>query len=98
MPTYDYDCGCGSRFALLRAIDHRDEPAPCPRCGGGGRRAVAAPRLAALPRATRVAHERNERSAHEPRLVRRAEQPAPPPAARPALDTHHHGRPWMLGH
>jgi hypothetical protein len=66
--------------------------------------------LAVLPANNRIAHERNERSAHEPKIMRREDLPN----ARP----HHHqhgvsplikqqfgdvhpspsSRPWMVGH
>ena len=109
MPLYDYQCPCGTDFSLARPIAARDDRAECPDCGGLGRRRLAAPRLTMLARNTRVAHERNERAAHEPRVVRRgSEEHAHETGhrhgpgcghAHPA-HSHAHGpsRPWMLGH
>ena len=39
MPIYEYVCSrCRHEFELMRAIEQRDEPAPCPQCGGQGGR------------------------------------------------------------
>jgi hypothetical protein len=84
---------------------------PCPSCSLPAPRLAAAPMLAVLSANNRIAHERNERSAHEPRVVRREDLPS---------DHSHHGhgrginplikkqfgdvrrspldRPWMVGH
>ena len=100
MPLYEYQCACGSQQTLLRAIAVRDAAVDCDRCGAPAARAVAAPRLAVLSPTNRRAHERNEKSAHEPRRYTR---PAPSeervkhaPAA--CSHAHHQSRPWMLGH
>jgi putative FmdB family regulatory protein len=68
MPTYDYACrDCGG-FDALRSVAARDEPAPCPACGGAAPRVIAAaPRLALLEGAARTALATNERAQHEPR-------------------------------
>jgi putative FmdB family regulatory protein len=103
MPFYDYQCDCGSDFSLQRPIAARDERAPCPDCGASSRRRVAAPRLAAVGRETRIAHERNERAAHEPRM-HKAASPAAHRHGAGCAHAHPHprqaaaSRPWMLGH
>jgi putative FmdB family regulatory protein len=96
MPLYEYRCVCGNRIDQLRALAIRDIPADCERCGAPAARVVSAPRLAVVAATTRLAHERNERSAHEPRKVTRT-TPGQPCAAH-RQHGHHPGRPWMLGH
>lgn len=96
MPLYDYACNECGRFRAWRAMAEAAAPADCPGCGTTAPRAVTAPNLAILGRSTRIAHERNERSAHEPAVMQRS-QMGPP--SKP----HHHHRPdprraWMIGH
>jgi putative FmdB family regulatory protein len=101
MPLYDYLCTCGNSQQLLRPIAARDDAVDCERCGGGAARAIAAPRLAVLTANNRRAHERNERSAHEPRRYSRPPPSEPvAPRKQPVACGHAHpqGRPWMLGH
>ncbi len=101
MPLYDYLCDCGNSLQLLRPIAARDDAVDCERCGGGAARTIAAPRLAVLTASNRRAHERNERSAHEPRRYSRpppAEPVAPRKQAAACGHAHPQGRPWMLGH
>jgi hypothetical protein len=78
-------------------------PSPCPECGGSGERALTAPHLrcgAAVNRYRAEAH--NEKSAHEPMVVRRFKA-----GHGHAEHGHGHGhhrlpkrrkRPWMIGH
>lgn len=33
MPIYAFKCECGSREEILRTMDGRNDPAPCPSCG-----------------------------------------------------------------
>jgi putative FmdB family regulatory protein len=68
MPSYEHHCETHGNFTDLRSFDRSSEPADCPVCGAICERAVSAPRLAILDKNTRVARERNERSAHEPRV------------------------------
>ncbi|WP_435202063.1 zinc ribbon domain-containing protein [Janibacter sp. GS2] len=70
VPTYTYSCRkCGS-FDLLRTMAARDNPAPCPGCGGVGARVFVAPHLGgtdpALDRAATAAGS----SAEAPRVTR----------------------------
>lgn len=100
MPLYPYECRTGHRFDLLRPMAERDAPASCAHCGTSAARALAAPRLAVLSATQRRAHARNERSAHEPRRVSRAETSSAPAHvhATTCASGHAPGRPWMLGH
>jgi putative FmdB family regulatory protein len=96
MPLYEYHCVCGNRIDQLRALAIRDVPADCERCGALAARAVSVPRLAVVAATTRLAHERNERSAHEPQKVTRTASHQS--CATNSQHSHHRGRPWMLGH
>ena len=105
MPLYDYHCtGCGP-FRAWRSMHEAREPAPCPDCESPGARAVAAPNLALMASSRRTAHQRNEKSAHEPRLESRAERPShghQHQHGHGGHGHHHHHhtatRPWMIGH
>lgn len=71
MPTYDYACGDCGGFDALRPLAERNEPAPCPECGGASPRVYAtAPRLGLMEQGTRRAMDVNERARHEPRSSR----------------------------
>jgi len=47
-------------------------PALCAQCGAVSERVISAPHFALLGKLQRQAHETNERSAHEPKSVRRS--------------------------
>ena len=110
MPLYDYECrDCGA-FRDWRPMSEWNADVPCPDCSLPSRRQAAAPMLGVLSTNTRIAHERNERSAHEPKVVRREDLP------RGQRHDHHHNinplikqqfgnvrqsppdRLWMVGH
>jgi putative FmdB family regulatory protein len=100
MPIYEYECERDGAFELERPMSQSSEPAACPACAESSRRILSLPRLTSLPRASLVAHATNERSRHEPKVVRRSDSPgsvARAPAARPALRGGG-GYPWALGH
>lgn len=72
MPLYDYRCEeCGT-FSAIRKMSESIAPASCESCGELSPRIITAPNLALVDKATRVAHERNEKSAHEPKQTRRS--------------------------
>lgn len=104
MPLYEYECGAHGVFEQLRSLSEYAAPAPCPDCGDPSARLVSTPRLACLPRATRVALERNEKSRHEPRMVHGRSDPAHPAhpvnrqAKRPTLQRYTGRRPWVIEH
>lgn len=103
MPLYEYECEAGHRQQRLRAIAVRDDAVDCDCCGAPASRTVVAPRLAVMSSLNRRAHERNERSAHEPRRHTRTApvEHAPKKTSHACSHGHahaHHGRPWMLGH
>ena len=68
MPTYDYACSDCGGFDAFRVLSERNQPAPCPDCGGASPRVFAsAPRLALMDGGTRNAMATNERARHEPK-------------------------------
>lgn len=70
MPVYEYDCPDCGPFRSLRSMSSWNRPARCPSCGMQSPRAVCAPHIRDA-RATLHFHieERNQRSAHEPKVV-----------------------------
>jgi putative FmdB family regulatory protein len=70
MPLYDYECRQHGPFSDWRKMSESENPAPCPICGALGRRSVSAPHLG-IDSGLRKAHSINEKSAEEPRVVRR---------------------------
>jgi putative FmdB family regulatory protein len=95
MPIYEYECSAHGLFEAERSMMHSAQPAPCPECQASARRVLSATRTALVPRAGKLARERNERSQHQPEL-RRA-QSAGACARGPRLQASH-GRPWCLEH
>jgi putative FmdB family regulatory protein len=111
MPLYDYGCGTCGPFREWRSMSEWEAEVACPNCALPAPRLAAAPMLAVLSPNNRIAQERNERSAHEPKVVRREDLPQ---------DHRHHGhghgvnplikqqfgdvhkgppdRQWMVGH
>ena len=104
MPLYEFNCAeCGPFTELLR-VSECDMPAACPMCGITASRVISVPRLAIMADNNRTAWERNEKSAHEPRLANASHRHD---HAHDHKGKHHHphkhkhahnGRPWMLGH
>lgn len=108
MPLYDYACAVHGSFSDWRPMKQSDRDVPCPSCGKLSRRTVSNPYVARLDPAVRMAHQRNEKSAHEPRVLRREELDAmrgrigSGHGHRHDGGKHRHGgsatRPTMLGH
>lgn len=72
MPIYEYRCEQCGPFTALRRLSEFEQPAHCDGCGALSARIPSLPRLALVGHAVRVAHERNERSVHEPAQLRRS--------------------------
>lgn len=72
MPVYEYECRSCGVFSVLRKMHESSLPAPCMDCGEESPRILSAPRLAVMDKGMRSAHERNEKSAHEPRTARKS--------------------------
>lgn len=112
MPVYEYECNTCGVFTALRKMSESSEPAFCQECGAESGRILSAPRLAVLGKTQRVAHERNEKSAHEPNVGRRSScgctgshtcnttTKINPETGKSALQmqTKKTARPWMLSH
>ncbi len=88
MPLYDYACDSCGPFRDWRPMSAFDEDVSCPNCGSASKRLVAMPFLPCVSPNNRIAHERNERSAHEPKVMRREELAA----------AHGHIKPRQQGH
>lgn len=102
MPIYDYACGACGPFRDWRPMSASQEGASCPSCGGSASRMVSMPALRRTGPHIHAAHERNERSAEQPRVVPEREWRAGDRHAGHAHHHHDHGRgmyrPNMLGH
>jgi putative FmdB family regulatory protein len=108
MPVYEYECTDHGVFEALTPLARYAEPAPCPECDLASVRVISTPHLASMARASYVAAERNERSRHEPRMVKKdrsghdhkhgVNEKTRDPAGRPALRASHGSRPWALEH
>lgn len=98
MPIYEFECAEHGSYELTRPIAQVRDPAPCPECGERGKRLLSAPNLASGSLSGRRAAAVNERSQHEPRIVKReAARPSGEPAQR-TLHQSHGGYPWAIGH
>ncbi|TSA38131.1 MAG: zinc ribbon domain-containing protein [Methylococcaceae bacterium] len=115
MPLYEYHCpSCNANFTALNNMSVSHLPASCQSCGELSRRVLSAPHLTLVGTAQKRAHERNEKSAHEPSLVRRSscgcsgrhvcQATAASSVTRQSSgsvlqrQTKATARPWMLGH
>jgi putative FmdB family regulatory protein len=70
MPLYDYACPTCGVFSDWADMRDYDKPSHCPDCGKKAPRDVASPALG-MDWQQKKAHSINEKSAHEPRTVRR---------------------------
>lgn len=101
MPVYEYECDRHGLFEVLRPMAESAQPAPCPDCEVLAARVLSAPQVAVLARPARIAHERNERSRHEPRVASLPERDTKKPPThgetRP-LQRARGSRPWVIEH
>jgi putative FmdB family regulatory protein len=89
MPLYEYWCDTCGEFRDWRPMSESGEPAPCPSCDQPAQRAISAPNVLAMDSNRRTAHARNERSAHEPQVMKRDQLERSGP--RFGHHHHHHG-------
>lgn len=97
MPLYAFVCESCGPFDEFRPVEEAAAPLACPSCQVPATRVFTTP-PAMRPATIRAAETRNEKSAHEPNVVRRerasrSDAPSPPPKPH-----HSHGRPWQIGH
>ncbi|HSY23736.1 MAG TPA: zinc ribbon domain-containing protein [Polyangiaceae bacterium] len=97
MPLYEYECSEHGVFDDQRRMSEFAAPSSCPVCARPAPRVLSAARIRGLPRAELTARDRNERSAHEPRILVRARD-APLAPRQPGQACESPSRPWMLGH
>ena len=77
MPLYEYECPKHGLFRDWRGMSESELPTVCPDCGRLANRMVSAPRLG-IGSDIRKIHAINEKSANEPRVVRkRRDEPIP---------------------
>ena len=112
MPIYGYACEACGPFTDMQPMSRSSEPMPCPDCGNDAPRSISAPFIANMDPKNRIAHQRNEKSANEPKVV----------SGKPGGHSHNHGhghghshgarrntglgeglhnthsRPWSIGH
>ena len=110
MPLYDYSCEACGPFRDWRPMSKAADPVPCPTCEGSAARSVATPFVANMNPHTRIAHQRNEKSANEPQVMTREQVQKLGPKRGDVHGHHHHhhahahhhthrsNRPWMIGH
>ncbi len=104
MPVYEYECNSHGLFEAMHPMARSSEPSPCPTCEVQSMRVLSTPHLASGSTNFK-ARDRNERSQHEPRMVKREHnhshgknEKTTDPAGRPALRASHGSRPWALEH
>jgi putative FmdB family regulatory protein len=97
MPLYQYECRRHGEFTDWASMEMFDKARPCPKCGKLAKRAISAAYLG-MDSNIRKAFHSSEKSAHEPRVVRRRRgDPIPTHDAhadlsrvRNSLKSHHH--------
>ncbi len=108
MPRYEYECPQCGTFEAWRPMSEAAAPNPCPACGSSAPRGLGRPALG-MDRTRSRLHSRNERAAHEPKIVRHegdhhhgghAHGPPDPRLRRLVGNQHAHvsTRPWTVGH
>lgn len=98
MPIYEFECADHGTFEISRPMAESRQPGPCPDCGEAAKRLLSAPMVATGSHIGRRAAAVNERSQHEPRIVKRE---APRSNGEPTKQTVHSnggGYPWAIGH
>ncbi|MBB3387946.1 putative FmdB family regulatory protein [Rhizobium sp. BK275] len=110
MPYYDYSCDACGPFTELRPMARSAEPCDCPTCGTPAPRAFfTTPFFAKMEMSARVAHQTNEKAAHEPKTSKSlghapgcgcCSSKAKSKAVYRAdgAKTFPSGRPWMISH
>jgi putative FmdB family regulatory protein len=98
MPIYEFECTDHGVFELTRPMAQVREPASCPDCGTVAKRLLSAPSLVTGSAIGRRAAALNERSQHEPRIVKREIAKSNGEPAKRTVQSSHGGYPWAIGH
>jgi putative FmdB family regulatory protein len=67
---YEYRCEHDGAFEVTRPIGTAPASVPCPACASEARRMFSSPLLAHTPRALRAALDHEEKTRHEPDVIR----------------------------
>ncbi len=97
MPRYEFFCETCGPFEQWRPFDEANNPMRCPVCQAAARRVYSLPGLVKTPPALARALYREEKSAHEPEVVRR-ELPSREEPRGATVRRQARGRPWQIGH
>jgi len=97
MPVYEFFCETCGPFESRRSFEEASNPMRCPLCDGVVRRVYSLPGLVKTPSALASALYSAEKSAYEPKVLRR-QSPTGEASADSATITQGHGRPWQLRH
>jgi putative FmdB family regulatory protein len=87
MPLYEYQCGSCGLFEQWRSMAEATNPMHCPTCDAIAKRIFSPPSVL-LSSSLRLSN-----SSAEPKRVTRSQEPTPP-----RVQSHSHGRPWMISH
>ena len=105
MPLYEYQCAECGPFAQLFSIRETSTTAECPLCLRESKKLFPVVNLREMRPENRLAWERNERSAHAPKVCGSGCSHSPPKQRSPGGDKpalqgskRRNRRPWMLGH
>ena len=71
MPFYSYECKSCGPFEDWQSMARAGDPMACPACGRSSGRTISMPNIAVIDPHSRIAHQRNEKSADQPEVVRR---------------------------
>lgn len=103
MPIYEYECERHGLFEEIRPMHRSSEAADCPECAAASPRVLSATRTSLVPRATSIAHSRNEKSQHSPEVCAHPHghhhhHEPKKPARRGQLQEYRGKRPWVMEH
>ena len=106
MPIYGYECEACGPFSEMQRMSRSSEPMPCPDCGKSAPRSISAPFIANMDPNNRIAYQRNEKSAHEPKVKSGMAGGHSHSHSNGRIrglgdglhHAHKHGRPWSVGH
>ncbi len=98
MPVYEFECNDHGVFELTRPMVQVRDPAACPECGEPAKRLLSAASLATGSAVNRRAAGINERSQHEPKILKRELTQSSGEPAKRTVHSSSRGYPWAIGH